>query len=260
MPNGGRILEQLGLYEAVERLIEPMHVFHVRFPDGFQFSNPYPKAMNEVFGFPMAFLERQQLLQILYQSFPRRSDIHVGKTVIRVDQGDDGVMVYTKDGSTYHGDLVVGADGVHSCVRAQMWRAADVLCPGMHIEYACIFGTSSAVPELEEGHLYLSVYDGKSLILAPGIKGRLSWFIVLKLGKRYRYGSAPRFSTTEAAACCEKLTGLYIWKDIKFKQVWQNREAFTMTPLEENLFQNWHCGRLVCIGDSMHKVRFLSMK
>lgn len=47
MPNGGQILEQLGLYDTVKNLVEPMHVAHVRFPDGYQFSNPYPKIMHD---------------------------------------------------------------------------------------------------------------------------------------------------------------------------------------------------------------------
>jgi 2-polyprenyl-6-methoxyphenol hydroxylase-like FAD-dependent oxidoreductase len=79
----------------------------------------------------MACLDRQQLLQVLYQLFPKRSDIYVGKNVIRVDQQDSRALVYTADGSTYEGDLVVGADGVHSCVRTQMWRAAKVRRPGL---------------------------------------------------------------------------------------------------------------------------------
>jgi 2-polyprenyl-6-methoxyphenol hydroxylase-like FAD-dependent oxidoreductase len=83
------------------------------------------------FGFPMACLDRQQLLQVLYQSFPDRSNIYVGKNVVRVDQHDGRVLVYTADSSTYEGDLVVGADGVHSCVRTQMWRAAQVRRPGL---------------------------------------------------------------------------------------------------------------------------------
>lgn len=51
MPNGARILDQLGLYDAVEGTIEPMHSAHVRFPDGFHFSSPYPKSMHEAYDF-----------------------------------------------------------------------------------------------------------------------------------------------------------------------------------------------------------------
>lgn len=49
LPNGGRILEQLGLYDAVEELIEPMHIAQVRLPDGFQFSNSYPKTLHQTY-------------------------------------------------------------------------------------------------------------------------------------------------------------------------------------------------------------------
>jgi 2-polyprenyl-6-methoxyphenol hydroxylase-like FAD-dependent oxidoreductase len=47
LPNGGRILEQLGLYDAVERLTEPLDLSHVRFPDGFHFSSDYPSTLRE---------------------------------------------------------------------------------------------------------------------------------------------------------------------------------------------------------------------
>ncbi|KAJ6118338.1 FAD binding monooxygenase [Penicillium samsonianum] len=264
MPNGGRILEQLGLYEAVERLIEPMHVAHVRFPDGFHFSSPYPKVMHEAFGFPMAFISRQKLLEILYHSFPEKSKIYVDKTVNRIEyQNQNIVLVHTQDGRFYRGDLVVGADGVHSCVRTQMWHIADTLRPGMipsdektgmTVSYACIFGISSEVPELKIGHLHLSVHNGKSFIIAPGIHGRQSWFVVLKLDNTYPYSSAPRFSPKDAASLCEQLTEMYVWGNIQFAQLWQRQEIYSMAPLEENIFRTWHFGRIVCIGDSMHKM------
>lgn len=42
-----------------------------------------------------------------------------------------GVRVYTSDGSCYNGNLLVGADGVHSKVRSEMWRHADEKRPGL---------------------------------------------------------------------------------------------------------------------------------
>lgn len=38
-PNGGRILDQLGLYDELEKCTEALNVMHVSYPDGFFFSN-----------------------------------------------------------------------------------------------------------------------------------------------------------------------------------------------------------------------------
>lgn len=38
--------------------------------------------------------------------------------------------VVTSSGQEYTGDLVVGADGVHSVIRSEMWKLADALEPG----------------------------------------------------------------------------------------------------------------------------------
>lgn len=40
----------------------------------------------------------------------------------------------TEAGVTYTGDLVVGADGIHSKVRSEMWRIADTVRPGLVTE------------------------------------------------------------------------------------------------------------------------------
>jgi 2-polyprenyl-6-methoxyphenol hydroxylase-like FAD-dependent oxidoreductase len=82
---------------------------------------------------PLAFLERRILLDILYTALPDASRVLVGKSVASVDQehdGKNGMTVRTHDGSSYHGDLVVGADGVHSRVRQEMWRLAELERPG----------------------------------------------------------------------------------------------------------------------------------
>lgn len=61
------------------------------------------------------FLERRKLLHVLYNSLRDPSHVLVDKTVVSVlqNKGDIGA-VEVQDGSTYRGDLIVGADGVHT--------------------------------------------------------------------------------------------------------------------------------------------------
>lgn len=47
LPHGGRILEQLGLFGAVEQSIEPLHTAHIRFPDGYEYSTSSPSVLND---------------------------------------------------------------------------------------------------------------------------------------------------------------------------------------------------------------------
>lgn len=44
-----------------------------------------------------------------------------------IRQTEREAQVVTADGAVYKGDLVVGADGIHSVVRAEMWRQAKDL-------------------------------------------------------------------------------------------------------------------------------------
>jgi 2-polyprenyl-6-methoxyphenol hydroxylase-like FAD-dependent oxidoreductase len=76
-------------------------------------------------GYPQIFIDRQVALQILYNNLKSQERVLTNKRVCRVEHEPEGVKFYTKDGSTYTGDFVVGADGVHSAVRQEMWRIAD---------------------------------------------------------------------------------------------------------------------------------------
>lgn len=129
----------------------------------------------------------------------------------------------------------------------------------MSITYACVFGISSAHPQLKPGQQITCFNDGWSILSVVGKNGRTFWFLFLKLEKEYKYNQAPRYTTDDAIAHCVRLSAHTFWKTVTFGDVWNRREIFTMTPLEEGVFQQWSCGRIVCIGDSMHKVRRTSL-
>jgi 2-polyprenyl-6-methoxyphenol hydroxylase-like FAD-dependent oxidoreductase len=70
------------------------------------------------------------VLKVLYDNIRDKKKVLTKKCVESVDLTDDGVIVKTSDNSIFEGDILVGADGIHSTVRQEMWRIANKLSPG----------------------------------------------------------------------------------------------------------------------------------
>lgn len=81
-------------------------------------------------GYGFVFVDRQQLVKTLYDNLRNKCKVLVNKEVIRVEQSTKSIIVHTQDGDSFEGHVLVGADGVHSTVRREMWRLADAEQPG----------------------------------------------------------------------------------------------------------------------------------
>lgn len=106
------------------------------------------------------FLDRQKLLEILYTRLPNPGNIHLNRRVTGVESFPGGATVTTADGTRYTGHLVLGADGVHSPVRAEIWKAAR---KGIGLKEKT--GESSENSHLSRSHGGISVIS--SLIKMP---------------------------------------------------------------------------------------------
>ncbi|USI77645.1 FAD-dependent monooxygenase [Sphingopyxis sp. USTB-05] len=76
----------------------------------------------ERFGAPYLHVYRPDILGILEARVRELapSAIHLGKALERYEEGPDNVTLYFADGTMASGDLLIGADGIKSVVRAQM--------------------------------------------------------------------------------------------------------------------------------------------
>ncbi|CAI7598820.1 unnamed protein product [Penicillium palitans] len=260
-PNGARVLDQLQLYELVEEHIEPLTVATIRYPDGYSFKGSFPKVISERFGYPIAFLDRQKMLEILYESYPDHRNIRLGEKVTTIESCGNTAIVRTSTGSVYRGHLIVGADGVHSKVRQEIWNALERTSPGvanersnLTVEFRCMFGISSAIKELIPGEQVNALFDGLTIITIHGKNGRVYWFVVQKLDKTYTYPNCPRYMASDIEIAAEELRSTVFFKDLNFGHLWETRETVSMTVLEENTFETWYHDRLVLLGDSAHKM------
>src|SRR5207245_9138418 len=51
--------------------------------------------------------------------------VHLDTRLVALETGPDGVRVETESGQTFAGDVLVGADGIRSAVRARLFGAND---------------------------------------------------------------------------------------------------------------------------------------
>ncbi|KAM7200786.1 hypothetical protein V8F33_003717 [Rhypophila sp. PSN 637] len=267
--NGSRVLDQLGVYKMIEEHFEPPVWHNMLTGEGQLVQKQDSLELIELrTGYPVAFLERRKTLQILYNSLPDKSKVFTGKKVVSVDSNEKVAKVRCADGTEYTGDLIAGADGVHSTIKREMWRHAEQAKgerqlkhlaqdkKAMSSEYRCLFGMSSPVPGLLDKEQYRTFNKNWSFLVVVGKDSRVYWFVFEKLDKKYQQPNIPRYYNQEAdqAEFVTPFLSRYVNEGILFKEVWDRRTATTLTALEEAVHHHWAFERIVCLGDSIHKM------
>ncbi|KAL4957974.1 hypothetical protein BDW69DRAFT_155076 [Aspergillus filifer] len=263
MPNGSRILEQLGIYADVDKLYQPIKKIYQCFPDGFCIETDSPVNIVKRFGLPFCVIERQLFLDVLFAKFKDKSRIHLGAKVTEVCHTSSEVSVQTADGTTYTGDLVVGADGVHSIVRSEMWRVGNSEPPGfisekdkagMAAEFGCVFGVCKAPPGQDRWEHIVRYNQDFCFLFFPATGTDIFFNVIYRLKRKSHYPNIPRFSEAEAIQVCESVADFPVWNGVKFGDLWAQRTRVVLVPLEEYMYKDWHYRRIVCIGDSVSKM------
>lgn len=127
--NASRVLFSLGLEQAIRRVCAVPAGKEVRLWNTGQSWKLFDLGETSVerYGFPYVMVHRADLHAILVDAVRalKSSAIHLGSRVERCEHSDDGAALFMEDGRRVAGDVVVGADGVHSVVRRDMFGAGD---------------------------------------------------------------------------------------------------------------------------------------
>jgi 2-polyprenyl-6-methoxyphenol hydroxylase-like FAD-dependent oxidoreductase len=200
------------------------------------------------------------VVKILYDNIRDKSKVLTSKSVSKITQSAGGVEVVTADGETYTGDILVGADGIHSTVREEMWKLAEQDIPGsfpardrmIPTEYCCIFGISRPIDKFPCSSQNIQGRDCSFLVIT-GPNHRIYWFLFKKLPKT-AYGEIPRYTKAQEEALAAEHTSARITDTLTFGEIYAARSSSTLQALPEVVFKKWHYNRIMTIGDAAHKV------
>jgi len=187
------------------------------------------------------------------------------------DSGDAGVIVTLDDGASATHDLLVGADGIWSAVRAQMYGEGPVRGAsadgrskqGCAYSGYTVFAGEAVLPLPDYYDVGYNVYigPGKYFVKSDVGDGRVQWYAFCaldagsaKAGDSWDDGET---SSKEGGSVIDYVKGLHEgWTD----EIFQILDATPAASVEQRdlydrwpeFFRSWASGRVVLIGDAVH--------
>ncbi|KAJ5907503.1 hypothetical protein N7495_000185 [Penicillium taxi] len=263
-PHTIKILEQLGVWEDIEKQVVPLRNRNHYDGNGHCFEESHVLAdIGEILHRPIIFMERCKALAVLHSHVIDKSKLHSRNAVVGYEEYPQGVIVTTEDGEEHYGQILIGADGTNSKVRELMAEKISIMNQSLSkqineaftSEYNCIFAISWNGPEktfLSDGMVHSVYYNNYSVTAAAGVHGLVFWFLFIK-SNITRYPDFPRLTDEDAETFIQKYGSSLVGPGYTVQDLWDARVKATVAPLEEGIIGQWSHNRVVMIGDSVHK-------
>lgn len=238
-PNGAEALDTLGIKAALEPNSPLLRTLIYRDREGHELRRYSLENLTERAGHRSYPLARYDLHDALLDRLGRENAT-LDHECVGVSQDADGVEVEFKNGNRVRSDLLVGADGVRSVIRANV-----VAEPTVNLYYTSCFGLVPDSLELTPADTFtFFAADSKRVGLLNVGRGRLYYFIDTPLDDAAVDSDDPRTELREHfATWCEPIRSLI--EAIDSKSPRQHIGDF-------DELESYAKGRIVLLGDAAH--------
>lgn len=142
-PNAMTVFQTLGLSDALRAVSFRPDAIETRL--GISGKTIFRVPLKDTAGRPpYLHIHRADYISVLYNALKDqdRADIRFSSEVARYETRDEEVVVKLKTGEEISGDVLVGADGIHSTLRTQMFGTDPAQFTG-HVAWRCVVPLSS---------------------------------------------------------------------------------------------------------------------
>jgi 2-polyprenyl-6-methoxyphenol hydroxylase-like FAD-dependent oxidoreductase len=187
-----------------------------------------------------ALCHRAHLHECLYDALPA-GVVHLDARIVDLEESTDGVRVETESGQTFAGDVLIGADGIHSAVRTRFFGRSEPAYLG--------YRSHRFVVQNRDGleHFTEFLGHGKRIGLVPIGGGQLYVWTTFNSPHESRAWALDDLTTWRAlfaeftdSRVRTALDGL------------ESIDAVMCTDIEEVHQATWARGRVALLGDAAH--------
>lgn len=104
-----------------------------------------------------------------------------------------------------------------------------------------------------QGDVNMCHNKGLSFFISTQPQG-IYWAVFIQTERETRWPTRVRYTDTDVQETAARLMDIPITATVLFGELWNSRTKAGLVPLEEGVLDNWHSGRIVLVGDAIHKV------
>lgn len=195
-------------------------------------------------------LARGDIERVLHDALAKNIRIHYGTTIAEIDNRADGVTVRLENGESLSGDLLIGADGIHSQVREMVFGPEQqfIRFLGYHTA-AYVVDDPRLNAELDGAFRILTVPDRQVGVYDAGEAG-LTVF--------YAHRAATEARPADKVAALRAAYGDLGWHVPALLDAAENCDDVYYDTISQIEMQRWHLKRCVLLGDAAYAVSLLA--
>jgi salicylate hydroxylase len=248
-PNGVKVLDRLGLSEALDAVAFRPEALEMRIGrSGARiFSIPMREEAVRRYGAPYYHVHRVDLLKLLAEALRSRAPnaVRLSKEIQSYAQTATGVTITFTDGARAEGDVLIGADGIHSRVRAQMLGDTPARFTGNTAWRVVI--PAAKVRDLVPPTACVWVGPGRHAVTYYLRRGELVNFVGVVEREDWR-----NESWTERGDKADLIGDYQGWAKPIVRVIEQAGDCYRWALFDRDPLAKWSEGRVTLLGDACH--------
>lgn len=239
--NAMKVARALGFRDAIVAAGSKLERSQIRSDRGETLFDAHTDEMESAYGEPVVALHRADLHEILLRALSPNT-LTLGRSCTKVEQDEKAVTVCFDNGERASASLLIGADGIHSIVRKQMFPEARLRYSG----YTAWRGVVETENEAALGLTSETWGSGARFGIVRVDKKRVYWFAT---------HNQPMGEKLDAAERKSKLLGMFRhWHSpIEHLLDATAAEAILQNDICDIVpFASWTQGRATLLGDAAH--------